>query len=95
MKLKIMFLLPVIFLYAQVSAKQKDKKEMQFAFTFGINNYGSEAFDLSALCKKKVILPIVPGLALLIQMIMAPLFLQLFLMLVKYGQLKTAGFLLM
>ena len=53
MKLKIMFLLPVIFLYAQVSAKQKDKKEMQFAFTFGINNYGSEAFDLSALCKTK------------------------------------------
>ena len=53
MKMKIMFLLPVIFLYAQVSAKQKDKKEMQFAFTFGINNYGSEAFDLSALCKTK------------------------------------------
>ena len=48
-----MFLLSVIFLCTQLSAQQKGKKEMQFAFTFGLNNYGSEVFDLSALYKTK------------------------------------------
>lgn len=48
-----MFLLPAVFLHAQLSAQQKGKKEMQFVFTFGINNYGSEALDLSALYKTK------------------------------------------
>ncbi len=48
-----MILLPLAFLYTQVSAQEKGKKEMLFAFTFGINNYGSEVFDVSALYKTK------------------------------------------